>query len=265
MDLPASRPTLLPVDPVTALLGYSQREVAPPRAAELALLNAIDLPADGRVIDLGCGAGALLPHLLARVPRGEVVAVDIDEAALETARATGPVQTVHAWANALPLPGGIADLIVLRHLLAHHAAPREVLAEAYRLLRPGGWVFLVDGDDSGLLLHPEPPGLPRLLGAAAQSQRHHGGDRAIGRKLGGLLRLEGYEGVGVEVLAHTALGEGLSAFVEEELRPLSHLIDAADMAPAEVHALIAMAQGLARKPAAFGQALTYVAQGRRPG
>ena len=54
----------------------------------MAVLARLVLRGDERVIDAGCGSGRLTSELLARLPRGRVVAVDRSRNMLEQARAT---------------------------------------------------------------------------------------------------------------------------------------------------------------------------------
>jgi SAM-dependent methyltransferase len=93
---------------------------------------------DKRVLDLGCRAGALTR---AYVEGNEVVGVDVDREALEQAAALG-IETV--WASAdepLPFPDESFDVVVAGELLEHLRFPDRTLAEARRVLRPGGLVI----------------------------------------------------------------------------------------------------------------------------
>jgi len=89
-----------------------------------------------RLLDLGCGGGALAPH----VPAGyEHHGVDLNAAALAQAQARG-VRVLQADVTAVGLPDGFADVVVAGELLEHVPGPERVVAEAVRLLRPGGTV-----------------------------------------------------------------------------------------------------------------------------
>jgi SAM-dependent methyltransferase len=88
-----------------------------------------------RVLDVGCRAGALTRAYL---DGNSVVGVDVDRAALDEAAKLG-IETV--WADAQrPLPFGDEsfDVVVAGEVLEHLAAPGALVAEAFRLLRPGG-------------------------------------------------------------------------------------------------------------------------------
>lgn len=82
---------------------------APSDAAALGRVLA-GLAPDGVVLDAGCGRGADIPALLAAVPQGRVVAVDLAEPFIAHVRATWPGVEAHA-ADMLAPPGGPFDLI----------------------------------------------------------------------------------------------------------------------------------------------------------
>jgi SAM-dependent methyltransferase len=88
-----------------------------------------------RVLDLGCRYGALTSAYAAG---NEVVGVDVDREALAGAAALG-IETV--WADLdepLPFPDESFDVAVCGELLEHLRFPDRLLAEARRVLRPGG-------------------------------------------------------------------------------------------------------------------------------
>jgi SAM-dependent methyltransferase len=88
-----------------------------------------------RVLDLGCRTGALTRSYL---EGNEVVGIDVDRAALAEAAKLG-IETVWADANApLQVADGSFDVVVAGELLEHLSRPEETLAEARRVLRPGG-------------------------------------------------------------------------------------------------------------------------------
>jgi SAM-dependent methyltransferase len=89
----------------------------------------------GRVLDVGCRFGALTRAYL---DGNEVVGVDIDRRALDEAASLG-IEPV--WADAaepLPLEEASFDVVVVGELLEHLPFPELTVAEALRVLRPGG-------------------------------------------------------------------------------------------------------------------------------
>jgi 2-polyprenyl-6-hydroxyphenyl methylase / 3-demethylubiquinone-9 3-methyltransferase len=91
------------------------------------------------LVDLGCGAGLLAPHVRAR---GYVhVGVDLVSSALAQAAGHG-VRPVRADVTRVPLRDGCAAVVSAGELLEHVPDWRAVVAEAARLLRPGGLLVL---------------------------------------------------------------------------------------------------------------------------
>jgi len=109
------------------------------------------LPADGRVLDAGCGAGRELRRVAGAVPHGEVVGIDLSagmiNAAWRDARAHGLGNCAFIQSDVGELPPDFdAAFDLVYNCLAHHhypdppAATREIL----RALRPGGVYCVVD-------------------------------------------------------------------------------------------------------------------------
>lgn len=111
--------------------------------------GAVDGPA--RVLDLGAGTGLIALELAARSPGSHVLASDLGEHMLRHARANvaragleGRVEVARADAKALHFPDGVFDLVVTNSLVHHLPSPHEALREAWRVLAPGGVLFVRD-------------------------------------------------------------------------------------------------------------------------
>ena len=90
---------------------------------------------DLRVLDLGCRSGALTR---AYVDGNDVLGIDVDRVALGEAAKLG-IET--RWANVeepLDVEDASFDVVVVGELLEHLQEPARVIAEARRVLRPGG-------------------------------------------------------------------------------------------------------------------------------
>ncbi|KIR62739.1 methyltransferase domain-containing protein [Micromonospora haikouensis] len=102
---------------------------------------------DALLVDLGCGAGLLAPHVAGKGYRH--VGVDLTRSALAQAAAHG-VTPVNGDATAVPLADGCADVVAAGELLEHVPDWRAAVAEACRLLRPGGLLVLDTLNDTAL-------------------------------------------------------------------------------------------------------------------
>lgn len=97
---------------------------------------------DFRLADIGCGRGFYFPlyHQLG----GTVVGIEADLEPLAAARAraeTFGATVVQAGAERLPLDDETVDVVVMSEILEHLPDPGSALAEAHRVLVPGGWLL----------------------------------------------------------------------------------------------------------------------------
>jgi 2-polyprenyl-6-hydroxyphenyl methylase / 3-demethylubiquinone-9 3-methyltransferase len=107
-------------------------------AARAALVPPASRP--GAVLaDLGCGAGLLAPHVAGKGYRH--VGVDLTASALVQACAHG-VAPVQGDVLAVPLADGCADVVCAGEILEHVPDLAGAVAQACRLLRPGGLLVL---------------------------------------------------------------------------------------------------------------------------
>ncbi|MDO8186394.1 class I SAM-dependent methyltransferase [Conexibacter sp. JD483] len=99
------------------------------------------------LVEVGCGTGSFTTMLGGAGVRA--IGIDGDPATLARARGKRGAEAVdwrEGLADALPLPDASADRVVMS-LLLHHLSPatqRTALAEARRVLRPGGRIHVAD-------------------------------------------------------------------------------------------------------------------------
>lgn len=103
-----------------------------------------------RVLDVGCGPGALTAVLVARVGAAGVAAVDPSESFVAAARARNPgVQVERASAERLPFPDASFDAALAQLVVHFMTDPVAGLAEMARVTRPGGAVAACVWDHGG--------------------------------------------------------------------------------------------------------------------
>lgn len=172
---------------------------------ELAALR----PGDGAV-ELGCGTGTLLAELAEAVGRtGRVLGVEPQPAFADAARRRaaavpgGGTVTVHTGSAArIPAAEASVDACLAQTVLIHLPDPllRATLADARRVLRPGGRFVTADQDgDTWVVDHPDRETTRRII-AFNSDQRF--ADGWTGRRTARLLGEAGYRDVSVRVLTH---------------------------------------------------------------
>jgi SAM-dependent methyltransferase len=117
----------------------------------LARRFAAALPGSGcRVLDVGCGTGR--SRRIYQDQAARYTGLDLSLGALRLARRRSAAGASWLQADALRLPFGAGgfDGVAFSSVLHHVPDRRAALAEAFRVLRPGGWVFAFDPN----LLHP---------------------------------------------------------------------------------------------------------------
>ncbi len=191
---------------------------------ELRIMRDLGLAGAGPLLELGAGSGAVTRRLRAAEPDLPIVAADIDEKVLAHAAGAGAPLLLGDAAR-LPLRTGSVGGVLLRYVLQHVADPAPVVAEALRVLRPGGLLVVVEVDSMLWgLADPMYPELASVHGTMAAAQRGAGGDRQIGRKLTRLLRGAGFGDVVLRPFATTNDDHPTEAFAPhlgpERLVPL---------------------------------------------
>ncbi len=184
------------------------------------VLRDVGLKPGMRVLDLACGPGVVTALLAETVNPADVVGVDLSENLLNEARtylkscgidnATFQQGDVYSLDETL----GLFDFIYTRFLFQHLADPKQALSKILPRLSPGGRLCVVDIDDAWLTLHPEPAGFHRFTKRAAEGQSRSGGDRNVGRKLGGMLQEAGLEQVDVHVTTVHSHQLGMRNFLD---------------------------------------------------
>jgi ubiquinone/menaquinone biosynthesis C-methylase UbiE len=155
----------------------------------------IDFPQGARVAELGCGSGAVSRALTSRAGVGEVVGVDPSPIFIERGRELGRdlanLTFVEGDARALPLEDGSFDVVVFHTTLCHIPGPELALAEASRVLSPGGLLAVFDGDYATVSCAcGDFDPLQVCVEACVDSLVH---DRWLVRRLSRLVRSAGFE------------------------------------------------------------------------
>jgi SAM-dependent methyltransferase len=145
-----------------------------------------------RLLDVGCGVGAVLAVLGQEYDGLQLTGVDIEARQLEFARtyladAGVDATLVRADARALPFEDESFDHVWMMWFLEHVPEPTEALHEARRVLAPGGAITAIEVDYATCFARPSTPALEALFRAMVQGMAAAGWSDA-GTRLPGWLR-----------------------------------------------------------------------------
>ena len=175
------------------------------------LYDLVKIHQAGRVLETGCGTGAILRDLT-DVTRARIFGIDIRRDFLRIAQSSQPSLRL-AVANVYNLPFKPASFdACLCHFFLLWVNPGQALAEMRRVTRSGGMVLaLAEPDYGGRIDYPpELESIGRHQAAALQEQ---GADARAGRKLSALFRQAGL----VDVITGVVGGFWASAPDQNEL------------------------------------------------
>lgn len=245
--------------------------------AELAILMRLVSGTAPRLLEVGCGGGAITRRLLSCWPDAQLTVLEPDAQLLDRARsavmADGLAATVRWVRGSIldnALPNAAFDLILVRFVFQHLDDPVAAARALLPKLAGNGRLLVIDVD--GALwgaAEPSDPALTALherVSSAPQveSTRPHG-DRLIGRKLWRILHAAGFQDCRHEAYVYHSGEQGLAPF-ERQLNPERWLAAVASgaLSLADYVQLLHAHQRFIGDPDAYVMLLGFAAHGRRP-
>lgn len=135
----------------SGLLGWVSAHTVLNSGSYPAVADALQLSPDDELLELGCGSAGFLAGLADRVHR--VAGIDLSDIQVGLARkrlgeriAAGTAEIVHGDAAALPWPDASFTVVTCMSVFEALPDPSGVVAEVFRVLRPGGRAVLNIGE-----------------------------------------------------------------------------------------------------------------------
>lgn len=196
------------------LIDVLENRAKEPKVAEVRrqYFDAMELPAEALVLDVGCGSGVVARSLASRSGfAGSIIAIDKDEALLEAARKFADEEGVADQidfrtgdGHQLDFPDSSFDGVTAQTAISHMHGPKTVLVEIARVLKSGGTLAIFDGDYESRAFSCEDHELARTAEAAWRAMQGH--SPRLARDMPRLLVETGFEIV--EVIPHVEIHVG---------------------------------------------------------
>jgi ubiquinone/menaquinone biosynthesis C-methylase UbiE len=142
-----------------------------------------------KVLDAGCGTGAVTRKMAAKVSPGEVYGIDNDSLFISEAKKLAINEGIRnigfelGDVDDLKHYDGTFDVSYCRLVLMHVKNPVKTVIELKKATKKGGIVAVSDNDDGGMIVYPEMPKVIDMWAKYSRSAKARGEDRYIGRQL----------------------------------------------------------------------------------
>jgi SAM-dependent methyltransferase len=173
-----------------------------------------------RVADVCCGCGDVALLIARELKPGSIVGIDHSVPAIDYAnRLQRDFKVANAEfrlgdATALMVEDEVFDFVLCRLSLQIFSKPEQILRELYRILRPGGRIYLT-GEDYDLIVGcPNEEEIRAVYGKAGRYGRQIGMDLYNGRKLYATLMGMKLKNIKVDTVDADNLGSNRSVFAE---------------------------------------------------
>ncbi|MFW9808785.1 MAG: methyltransferase domain-containing protein [Candidatus Thorarchaeota archaeon] len=142
-----------------------------------------------KILDAGCGTGAVTRRIAKRVAPSNVVGVDLDEFFITKAKEFAAKEEIEniqfevGDVTDLRFSDSMFDLSYCRLVLMHVQNPVKVVSELRRVTKSGGIVAVSDTDDDVMLIYPPTPKSTELRMKSIEWMKTKNVNRHIGKQL----------------------------------------------------------------------------------
>ncbi len=164
-------------------IGWLERENREDEEAPTKAINALELAPDAVIADIGAGSGYYSFRIAPKVPRGRVVAVDIQQEMLDFLKQRSEelgisnVQPHLGTLKSLDVPEKSLDAALMVDSYHEFSDPAEMLESLFKSLKPEGRIFLLEYRAEDPLVPIKP--LHKMTEAQARMELESAGFRFI--------------------------------------------------------------------------------------
>lgn len=163
------------------------------------ILKDLDYQAGASLLEIGCGAGAVLGILGEAFPGLKLAGIDLEKKQIEYAQDhlksldLADVELRVGDAVTLPWEDNQFDHLYAIWFLEHLPNPLKALQEAKRVLKPGGTITITETDYRTILVTPESADYRYLIDSLCELLLQAWGNPYIGQSLATLLTNAGFK------------------------------------------------------------------------
>lgn len=127
------------------------------RFTQKRVLSLLNLQENQCFLDIGCGTGWAVRYTASLIKnKGRFYGIDISSKMIEKAEKNcGGCENTYFYkadAAALPFEGDFFDFIICTNSFHHYFSPSKVLNEVYRVLKPGGKIYIMELTADGFIM-----------------------------------------------------------------------------------------------------------------
>lgn len=164
------------------------------------ILKDLEYQPGERLLEIGCGAGAVLGILGRAFADLQLAGIDLEAKQIDYAKnylssLNLDVDLRVGDATSLPWQDSCFDRLYAMWFLEHLPNPLQVLQEARRVLKPGGTITVTETDYRTILVTPESLEYRYLIDSLCELLLQARGNPYIGQSLATLLTQAGFQGV----------------------------------------------------------------------
>lgn len=240
-------------------------------------LDILGLKPNMKILDAGCGTGAVTRRIASKVLPERAHGIDVDPVFVDKAKKSASregiknVQFELGNIDNLKYEKETFDLSFCRLVLMHVNNPVKTISELKRVTKKGGSIVASDVDDGAMLWFPQAPRLFDLWSKFGQWAKGRGDDRYIGRQLFSIFSEAGLNSVNIYPLPMYATQQNPDALkmlvsvpVQIVEQDKDVLIKEGVITAKDYEEAMRETQLLLSHPGAFAMGLTFLAIGKVP-